>query len=200
MTAPGGIEVKGFSFGPELFTQGFAEGTGPCRCTSDCCSSGVYIDLTERDRILLHKEKVKQQMDATQVKDESLWFDAEVEEDPDFASGRCVGTSVLNDKCAFLNANGHCSIQLAAVAEGLNRWAWKPLYCILYPIEVTDGIVGFDPMLQGEKVCCSIHRSYEIPLFRACKAELVHLLGEDGFQQLEEHYQELAKEKSSSNI
>jgi len=192
--------VNGFAFGPELFTQGFPADSGPCQCSSHCCSGGVFADLTERDRILSAKEKIKQQMDETQTRDESLWFDDEVSDDQDFASGRCVGTSVINEKCVFLNAKGHCSIQLAAVANGLDRWAWKPLYCILYPIEVSDGVVGFDPMLQGEKPCCTIRRSFEVPLFRACKDELVHLLGDDGYLQLEEYYQGLAKEESSSNI
>jgi hypothetical protein len=195
-----GITVKGYSFAPELFTRGFLAESGPCRCSSDCCSGGVYADLTERENILSLKEKIKRQMDETQSKDDSLWFDQEIESDPDFASGRSVGTSVVNDKCVFLNGRGHCSIQLAAVAEGLHRWAWKPLYCILYPIEITDKVVGFDPMLQDEKPCCTIGGSFEVPLFRACKDELIHLLGPDGYLQLEEYYQGLAKEKSSINI
>jgi len=195
-----GIAVKGYSFAPELFTSGFGEGSGPCRCASDCCSGGVYADVTEREMILSQQEKIKRQMDETQTKDEHLWFDREIENDADFVSGRRVGTSVVNDKCVFLNRTGQCSIQLAAVAEGLHRWAWKPLYCILYPIEITDNVVGFDPMLQDEKPCCSIAGSFEVPLFRACKDELVHLLSMDGYLQLEEYYQGLAKEKSSINI
>jgi hypothetical protein len=195
-----GFTVKGYTFASELFSSGFLAESGPCRCSSDCCSGGVYVDLSERERILSLKEKIKQQMDGTQDRDERHWFDQETERDPDFVSGSCVGTSVVNDKCVFLNERGHCSIQLAAVAEGLHRWAWKPLYCILYPIEITDRVVGFDPMLQDEKPCCTIGGSFEVPLFRACKDELIHLLGTDGYLQLEEHYQGLAKEKSSINI
>jgi hypothetical protein len=195
-----GIRVKGYAFAPELFAQGFATGSGPCRCSSDCCSGGVFADLTERARILALKDKIKAQMDESQSRDENVWFDAEEKDDPDFASRRCIGTSVVGDKCVFLNTRGHCSIQLAAVAEGLDRWAWKPLYCILYPIEITDGVVGFDPMLQDEKPCCTIGGAFEVPLFRACKDELVHLLGADGYNLLEEHYQGLAKDKSSINI
>lgn len=194
------FKVKGYSFAPEMFTQGFAHGSGPCGCSSDCCSSGVYVDVKERDNILARKAAIQHQMDETQSTDDTLWFEKEESDDPDFASGRCVGTTVINGKCAFLNARGHCSIQLAAVAEGLDRWAWKPLYCILYPIEISSRLVGFDPMLQDEKPCCSIHNEFEIPLFRACKDELVFFLGEDGYLQLEEHYRGLAKENSSSNI
>ncbi len=200
MSSQEGFTVKGMRFAPELFLRGYRIGGGPCLCSSDCCAGGVFTDLKERARILSLKEKIKQHMDGTQTRDENLWFEERVEVDPDFPSGHCVGTSVVNDKCAFLNSRGQCSIQLAAVAEGLDRWAWKPLYCILYPIEISDAVVGFDPMLQNEKPCCSIGESYEIPLFQACRAELVHLLGEDGYARLEAHYQGLAKEKSSSNI
>jgi hypothetical protein len=195
-----GFAVRGYSFSPELFSQGFAAGSGPCRCSSDCCSGGVYADVAERDRILALKEKIKAQMDETQTTDENLWFDSEIEDDRDFASGQCVGTTVVNNKCAFLNVKGHCSIQLAAVAEGLDRWAWKPLFCVLYPIEITDRVIGFDPMLQDEKPCCTINQQFEIPLFRACKDELIHLLGADGYARLEEHYAGLEKEKRTINI
>jgi len=200
MSQQEGFTVKGLTFAPELFLRGYRTGGGPCMCSSDCCAGGVHADLEERAKILSLKEKIKPHMDETQTRDENLWFEENIQEDADFPSGHCVGTSVVNGKCAFLNARGHCSIQLAAVAEGLDRWAWKPLYCILYPIEISDAVVGFDPMLQDEKPCCSIGESHEIPLFRACKSELVHLLGEDGYARLEAYYQALAKEKSSSNI
>lgn len=200
MSTAGEFTVKGFAFAPEMFQRGFGEGSGPCRCSSDCCSGGVYVDVSERDRILSLKEKIKQQMDHTQTRDENLWFESELTEDADFPSGHCVGTSVVNDKCAFLNIKGHCSIQLAAVTAGLDRWAWKPLFCVLYPIEITDHVIGFDPMLQDEKPCCTIREEFQIPLFRACKDELIHLLGQDGYHLLEQYYQGLAKETRTINI
>jgi hypothetical protein len=195
-----GFSVKGYTFAPELFNQGFAEGHGPCRCSSHCCAGGVYVDIKERDLVLSKKEKVKAQMDETQTTDDSLWFETNVEDDTDFASGKCVGTTVVNDKCVFLNARGHCAIQLAAVADGLDRWAWKPLFCILFPVEITDKVIGFDPMLQDEKPCCTIKEQFHVPLFRACKAELEHLLGTDGYAEAEAHYEGLAKVKGTTNI
>ena len=161
MSSHDGITVKGYRFGPELFTRGFVAGSGPCRCSSDCCSGGVYADLTEREKILSLKEKIQEQMDGTQTRDENLWFDREIENDSDFVSGRSVGTSVVNDKCVFLNAKGHCSIQLAAVAEGLDRWAWKPLYCILYPIE--SGWIR--PDAAGRKALLQHRRQLRSPPF-----------------------------------
>jgi hypothetical protein len=200
MTMDHGPRIQGFTFAPELFGSGFLKESGPCRCSSNCCSGGVYADLSERDQILALKEKITPHMDETQCSDEHQWFDDEIEVDADFASGHCIGTAVINDKCVFLNAKGHCSIQLAAVADGLDRWAWKPLFCVLFPIEITDKVVGFDPMLQDEQPCCSTSQSFDVPLFRACKDELTHLLGEAGYAQLDQYYEGLAKEKSSRNI
>lgn len=183
-----GITVKGLTFGPELFGRGFAQGEGPCRCSSTCCLSGVFLDVRERERILERSAEIARQMDQTQHANPKEWFDSEERSDSDFPSGRCVGTSVINDKCAFLDRMGRCSIQVAAVEAGLDRWAWKPHYCILFPIEVSNGVVGFDDMLQQDESCCTVSKRFEVPLFRACRDEIVHLVGEDGYQELEDHY------------
>lgn len=173
---------------PHLFTRGFAQGHGPCRCSSVCCEGGVYADLKERDRILAHKEMVKKYMDGTQTRDDRMWFEKEPQPDPDFPSGSCVGTEVYGDKCVFLDSIGRCSLQVAAVGEGMDRWAIKPMYCVLFPIEISGKTVSFDDMLQGEEACCSVDTRYEVPVFRACRDELVYLIGEDGFAAMEEHY------------
>jgi hypothetical protein len=192
--SPEPLVVKGYTISPELFSKGYEEGGGPCRCSSICCEGGVYADLTERDRILAHREMILRHMDATQTRDAALWFDKEEDADPDFRSGRCIGTSVINNRCVFLNAQGLCTLQVAAAAEGMHRWAIKPLYCILYPIEISDGTIGFDPMLQDEEACCTITSRYQIPVFEACRDELVVLLGEDGFEELRQHHQQLGPE------
>ncbi len=180
--------VKGYTIAPELFQKGFPEGGGPCSCMSRCCQGGVYVDIRERDRILDVKERIKQQMDWSQTRDENRWFEAETIDHTDFPSGKCIGTQEINEKCAFLDSHGRCSIQLASVAAGEHKWSLKPLYCILFPIEITDGVIGFDDLLQEESSCCSIRERFATPLFRACKEELVHILGPDGFEQLEAHY------------
>jgi len=185
------LRVNQFTVSDELFTKGYALGQGPCNCTAWCCEGGVYIDLKERDRILEHREMIKKYMDESQSRDHREWFEQEEREDEDFPSGRCQGTEEINKKCAFLDKNGHCSIQLAATEEGMGRWALKPLYCILFPIEVSDHVIAFDEMLQDDQACCTIQEDFDVPLFRACREELTHLLGEDGYRLMEEHYTRL---------
>jgi hypothetical protein len=187
------LKVKGYIIAPELFRRGFRKGGGPCTCTSRCCSGGVYVDLREHDLILEHRELVKRHMDETQTTDESRWFEDEAFDHGDFPSGRCIGTQEINDKCTFLDRQGRCSLQLASVANGRHKWHLKPLYCVLYPIEISDGVIGFDDLLQEEERCCTISDEFTVPLFEGCREELVHLLGEDGYAAIAEHYASLTR-------
>lgn len=182
------LRVKQYRINNEFFEKGFKNGQSPCSCTSHCCRGGVWVDVQEYEAIIEQRELIRNEMDETQNPDPESWFEPGVFDDADFPSGKCVGTSVINNKCAFLDKSGRCAIQLAAVTAGKHRWAWKPLYCILYPVEVSDGVIGFDTMLQGEQPCCSASAEYDTPLFAACRDELTHLLGEDGYALLERHY------------
>ncbi len=182
------FKIGRYTISEELFSKGYPAGGGPCACRSHCCEGGVYADVRERDGIIAHKDIIKAHMDETQAKDERLWFEEHEQDDHDFASGRCVGTREINNKCVFLNKNGLCSIQTASAANGMHKWALKPKFCVLYPIEISDDIVSFDDMLQDEQACCSISSTYEIPLFQACREELIHLLGEEGYGMMEEHF------------
>jgi hypothetical protein len=182
------LRIKGYLISPELFTTGYPAGAGPCTCDASCCGRGAYVDLSERARILEHAALIKPHLDATQPHDESAWFEQEERVDPDYASGKCIGTAVHGDKCALLDGQGRCSLQVAANAAGMHRWALKPLYCLLFPIEIANGVIRFDPYKQGQRACCSVQSTFEVPLFEACRAELVHVLGEDGFESLRQHY------------
>ncbi len=184
------LHIKQFSISPELYRKGYRTGRGPCTCTSVCCQHGVYADSGERDRILQHKEIIRKYMDETQAGNEHQWFERHEAEDSDFASGRCVGTAVVNEKCAFLDKFGRCSLQVAASSEGMHRWALKPIFCILFPLEISNNVISFDDLLDEEQDCCSITDRFDIPLFEACKDELTHVLGEDGYKELEDFYRE----------
>jgi hypothetical protein len=185
------FRVGEYTISGELFETGMMDGTGPCRCTSTCCLAGVYADVRERDRVMANKEIIARYMDETQPTDPQLWFEDDEAEDEDFPSGRCVGTREVNDKCAFLDKMGRCSLQVAAVGEGLHRWTFKPLYCILYPVEISGKVVRFDDLLQGDEQCCSVSDRFQIPLFEACRDELTHLLGEEGYRSILSHYREM---------
>jgi len=156
----------------------------------------VYADVKERDNILAHKDVVKKYMDESQTTDESLWFEPNEFEDADFPSGRCIGTREINRKCAFLDKQGRCILQVAATAEGMHKWALKPLFCVLFPIEISNGVIGFDDLLQDDQDCCSARSDFEVPLLQACKEELTHLLGSERYRRLQSLYEELKQTQS----
>lgn len=194
------LTVDGYTFSGELFDRGFPSSGGPCKCSSVCCAEGVYADVADREKILSHKEMVKKYMDDTQTRDEARWFEPNDTEDGDFPSGRSVGTEVFNEKCVFLDGFGRCTLQVAAASEGMHKWAIKPFFCVLYPIEITRMVVSFDDMLQGEQSCCSIGQQFDMPLFEGCKEELTYLVGPEGFRNLEEHYAALQAKREPVNI
>ncbi|MDH4069739.1 MAG: DUF3109 family protein [Ignavibacteria bacterium] len=190
------FNIAGYKISSELFTTGMKDNDSPCRCTSRCCLGGVFADVTERDRVLEHSDMIAGYMDETQPSDPSQWFEDHESDDHDFVSGRCVGTTEYNSKCAFLDRHGRCSLQVAATEEGMHRWALKPLYCVLFPIEVSDKVVAFDDMLQDDEQCCSVSTSYHVPLFQSCRDELIHLLGEEAYSAMEDHFREHYKKRS----
>ncbi len=184
------FRIKGYALSPELFRLGYASGAGPCACATKCCHRGAYIDLGERDRILKHAAAIAPHMDETQSREPADWFEPAELVDRDFVSGKCVGTAVVSGKCALLDKRGYCSLQVMANEAGLHKWAIKPIYCVMFPIEVIDGEIRFNAALQGKQSCCSVQASFDTPLFEACREELVHLIGEDGYAAVAEHYQQ----------
>lgn len=178
------IQIGKYKIDPVLFEKGFARGCGPYQCRTTCCSSGVFVDPTEKDVILQHQEEIKQQMDETQVPDESVWFEHRIEEDLDFPSGYAIGTEVHNNKCTFLRKDGRCSIQLVSGEKYNDPWKIKPFYCVAFPICVDNGVVTFDDYQQNEADCCSIVGDTETALVDSCKAELEYVLGKEGYEEL----------------
>ncbi|MDE3058022.1 MAG: DUF3109 family protein [Bacteroidota bacterium] len=183
------FHIGKYEIDPVLFEKGFAKECGPFRCESKCCSVGVYVDLKERGKILSYKETIKRYMDETQTADDSRWFDSEIEDDPDYPSGKAVGTEIFGGKCVFLTKEGRCSLQIMGIEEGFGEWALKPFYCIAFPITIENGVVTFDDFQQDNTRCCSVVESTadgSTPLVDSCKAELEFVLGEDGYRQLSE--------------
>ena len=181
------IEIGRYTIDPVLLEKGLAAGCGPFRCRANCCAKGVLIDPAERDFILEHRDEVQAMMDDTQTRDDAAWFETVILEDVDFPSGHAVGTEVHNGKCVFLDRDRRCTLQLLGVKKYNDPWKIKPYYCIAFPIYVDKGLVTFDDSQQGKSECCSIVPDAGIPLIDSCKAELEHVLGNEGYRQLQKH-------------
>jgi hypothetical protein len=194
------ITVKGLKIDELIFTQGFVKYCDIDKCGGGCCHSGVYADVEEHAMILRHKEQIAKAMDDTQDTDPSTWFDGEYIDDTDFPSGRATGTQIhdrdggisgFTEGCVFLDKNHFCSIQVAAVNEGLHKWAWKPMYCILFPITIVEGIITYDDSHSEDLHHCGPKGAghYVHSVYESMRVELEHFLGAVEFAKLEEYYQ-----------
>ncbi len=182
------ITIKGIKIDPIIFTQGFVEQCDVGICSAECCWYGVSADVADRDRILSMKKEIVTVMDDSQTKDWSDWFGAEVV-DMDFPSGICAGTEVYNNKCVFLDRNGFCSLQVLAVKNEKPRWAYKPYYCVLYPLVLVDGVLTYDDEHSERMHHCGIKENFTHTIFEACSEELIYTLGEDGYAELCLYYE-----------
>ncbi len=187
-------EIKGIKIDPAIFTFKFG-----CRCNGECCYYGVYTDLKEYQKIIDIKDKIIPIMDDSQPADIEKWFEAP-EKDEDFDSGVAVGTELYNKKCVFLDKNGLCSLQKLALAEKKHKWAYKPLYCVLFPLTIFEGALTIDDDHINRLKICNKRPENDISIYDACKEELIHLFGDDGFLELEEYKKECSSNESSKEV
>ncbi|NIR44572.1 MAG: DUF3109 family protein [Gemmatimonadetes bacterium] len=184
---PETVEVDGWQVERRLF-ESRIEGRGPLiadECGGQCCLHGVYASLPERDKILAHADRIADIMDETQSRDTGDWFEDDIHEDSDYPGGLCIGTAVYNDKCAFLNADGLCVLQLLEpeldLAEGERL---KPFYCCLFPLTTWYGRLEFDDMCHGVRPCCTLKADGKSASIDAFAYELQLAMGEEGYAKL----------------
>jgi len=179
-------KINGLYIDPLIFTHKFVKGCDVCICSGECCYYGVYTDKKEYERILKIKDIIIAEMDDSQCKDSAKWFE-EPEQDSDFESGIAIGTQVYNGKCVFLDKQGFCTLQKIALKNGEYKWKYKPLYCILFPLVIYEGVLTIDDDHLGRMHYCNKIQNQVSTVFDACKNELIHLLSEKGYEELLEY-------------
>jgi|YelNatPaOPRAMG01_1025707.scaffolds.fasta_scaffold00567_26 Fe-S-cluster containining protein len=186
-------KINGIKIDPAIFSFNFS-----CKCNGECCHYGVYTDLKEYEEIISIKDKIIPMMDESQTKDFSKWFEPP-ENDEDFESGVAVGTELFNNKCVFLDKFGLCTLQKLANNEGLHKWRYKPLYCILFPLTVYEETLTIDDEHINRLKTCNKHPFANSSIFEACREELIYFLGEKGFEELENYGKEFLRKQPSKN-
>ncbi|KAF0151451.1 MAG: hypothetical protein FD143_1930 [Ignavibacteria bacterium] len=176
--------INGLYIDPLIFTQKFVKACDVCICSGECCYYGVYTDKSEHELIMSIKDRIVQSMDDSQTKETVKWFE-EPEPDDDFPSGVAVGTELHNGKCVFLDRQGFCTLQKVAMEDGEFKWKYKPLYCILFPLVIFEGVLTVDDDHLSRMHYCSKVENQNSTVFECCKNELKHVLGEEGFKELE---------------
>jgi hypothetical protein len=190
------LEYNGIKVDPIIFTQGFVPACNMKICHGQCCDWGVYMDKDFKDIILKFEEEIKDAMDEHQIKDSGKWFEKETEVDPDFPSGEAIGTEVYktprnHTQCVFKDGHGYCSIQVAAVKNNMHKWAIKPKYCIMYPLTILDNVLTYDDDHAAKLDYCGIDKkkNFTQTIFEAMTEELRFIMGEDGYNYINDYYQ-----------
>jgi len=109
-----------------------------------CCQYGCDVDLAEREAILARAGDIRALLDPAAAS--AAWFDATVEEDADYPSGKVVRTAVHGGGCIFLAHDRRgCAIHRAALERGWDFRGVKPAICRLFPLSYeADAIVIAD--------------------------------------------------------
>ena len=203
------IEINGLKIDPIIFTQGFVPHCNISICGGQCCDWGVFMDKEFKDVIMKHEQDIIDVMDEGQIKDSSQWFGDEIEKDHDFPSGEAIDTETYKTKfgkeqCVFKGINNYCSLQVAAEKKGFHKWEIKPKYCIMYPISIEDNVLTYDSDHSENLDYCGMHKkeNFVHSVFEAMKEEIIYILGEDGYNYLNEYFIKHYKDKNvfSKNI
>jgi hypothetical protein len=162
-----------------IFEGRFASNCATSRCKGACCQEGVWLDLGERDRILDNAGLIQRHMEPGQQQSPERWFETRISDDPDFPSGRAVGTELHNGGCVFLDSARRCVLQTASQNQPFNL---KPFFCTAFPIVIDHGRLEIDEGLSTD--CCALIAGGSQDVFDVCAGELEHVLGEEGLREL----------------
>jgi hypothetical protein len=170
----------------EMFSQRLSPQSSMCNCNGTCCSEGVLLDIKEKELILANTDLIKKYLEPDQISDESKWFDNFIENDSDFPSGKCDGTAVHNGRCVFLCSKGLCALQKTAMAEGMDKFAIKPFYCVAFPLTIDSSVLTtYEPEFTNRPQCCSVVSEGPQNLIDVCREEFEYILGTDGLKEIE---------------
>jgi hypothetical protein len=186
--------ISNFFIDNSLFEYQFVKKCDISKCYGECCYNGVYADILEVERILSVKDKLIEIMDDSQPKNYELWFENAIKDD-DFESGYCQGTNVYNNKCVFLDKIGFCSLQKLAVKENLDKWYFKPKFCILYPLTFVNKTISVDTENLECHYNCNQFSSDKVSIIDTCNEEIKYLIGENGYKQLLDYHKEFINSK-----
>lgn len=177
--------IRHLRIDPSLGTLRFSSGCSTQLCKGMCCSAGVFLDLADKEKILRHADLIKKHLDPDQQRDETRWFTHDIEDDMDFPSGRCDSTTVHQNGCVFLNGKGLCALQITAMAEGMDKFALKPFFCVAFPLVIDEHTLTLDnPDFVSKKACCVPASDGTMHVFDVYREEFAFMLGDEGFREI----------------
>jgi len=185
--------ISGFKIHPELLAEVNAERCVLHECLGACCTGGAWLDVEQLKTIVPHVEAIKANLPEDR-RDPNAWFSAP-SVDEDAPEEALIGTNVVDDVrrpgetcCVFLRPDRWCALQVTSQQLGLEYPGLKPLFCALYPLQVRDDeiIIDHETAHSFGGVLCQRACATQQPLYRVFKEELELVLGEEGYQELEQ--------------
>lgn len=184
--------INGFKIHPELLEEVYAERCVLHECRGACCTGGAWLDVEQLKAIVPYVEAVKANLSEDR-RDPNAWFSAPTV-DEDSPEGVIIGTNVIDDPgrpgetcCVFLRPDRLCALQVTSQQIGIEYPGLKPLFCALYPLQVHDSeiVVDHETAHNFGNAACQRACAVRQPLYRVFKEEVVLILGEEGYQELE---------------
>jgi len=160
---------------PLVFRAKFPESCRPDRCRSRCCRFGVWADVGEKRAIIENRDLFLPYVRPEAI-DPSCWF-GRTESDPDCPSGTAVETRVVAGACAFLHPDHGCALQKGAIEAGLHEWKFKPRFCIMFPLVLTEGQLTVDEDMKS--LWCMKEQNRTHPITEAVRKEVQYLFGQE---------------------
>jgi len=177
--------LPGLEVNASIVETRYAADSSPAHCDGMCCGNGVKLDIALRDQILANADLVRDAMGPEQDADPSGWFEDTEEVDPDFPSGRCVGTQVRPTGCVFLDGARRCVLQTVTMAEARPGFNLKPFFCSAFPVTIANGELWIDELcLEAPRRCCRPTPGGTRRVVDVCETELRHVLGNEGLEEL----------------
>lgn len=147
-------------------------------CNDGCCQYGCDVNVGERDRILAVKDELAPFVPVPPER----WFSTDVNEDPEYPTGKFVRANAENGGCVFLNRKTRgCSIHAFAIAKGRDYHDIKPMVCWMFPVCWDQKVLRPNSDVKDDLVCAG----KGMTLYEAAREELRVVFGDDLVRQLD---------------
>ena len=119
-------------------------------CKGMCCWGGVWLEpeeqkVIEKNEVYLRANlpsvgvEIDKNLSLLDKSDSMGRFTAGTNVKPfDYSQQANFSKDWDHTACVFRCGDGACGLQLLAVSEGKEPWHYKPFYCYLFPIDITQ--------------------------------------------------------------
>jgi Fe-S-cluster containining protein len=180
------VTIGNFRLSPELFVRSRLVNRCLRRCAGDCCDEGVFLTLYDARRIIERRDEIQPYL--TRPFDFDTW---------DISHPANIATPLQNEgtldqRCWFFTQGRRCALHALALDRNFPIKSIKPFFCLLFPLTLVDIDFNLTEICLETKAyqTCLREGEKEDWLFKQFGPDLTRILGEDGYEELEQMFQE----------